>query len=111
MKAVKEKIRFALWLKPETMEKVRAASAQDDCGSLSEFIEKAVLAYLGYLSAGENTVFLPGAFLSTMKGIVAAIPVGAEDLVLSPKPPKRGRSIRLHPRPQPHQRRPPEQEV
>ena len=71
MKAVKDKIRFALWLKPETMEKVRAASAQDDCGSLSEFIEKAVLAYLGYLSAGENTVFLPGAFLSTMKGIVA----------------------------------------
>ena len=52
MKAVKEKIRFALWLKPETMEKVRTASAQDDCGSLSEFIEKAVLAYLGYLSAG-----------------------------------------------------------
>lgn len=48
MKAVKDKIRFALWLKPETMEKIRAASAQDDCGSLSEFIEKAVLAYLGY---------------------------------------------------------------
>ena len=71
MKAVKDKIRFALWLKPETMEKVRAASVQDDCGSLSEFIEKAVLAYLGYLSAGENTAFLPGAFLSTMKGIVA----------------------------------------
>ena len=71
MKAVKEKIRFALWLKPETMEKVRTASAQNDCGSLSEFIEKAVLAYLGYLSAGENTAFLPGAFLSTMKGIVA----------------------------------------
>ena len=45
MKAVKDKIRFALWLKPETMEKIRAASAQDDCGSLSEFIEKAVLAY------------------------------------------------------------------
>ena len=71
MKAVKEKIWFALWLKPETMEKIRTASAQDDCGSLSEFIEKAVLAYLGYLSAGENTAFLPGAFLSTMKGIVA----------------------------------------
>ena len=71
MKAVKDKIRFALRLKPETMEKVRTASAQDDCGSLSEFIEKAVLAYLGYLSAGENTAFLPGAFLSTMKGIVA----------------------------------------
>ncbi len=71
MKAVKDKIRFALWLKPDTMEKIRAASAQDDCGSLSEFIEKAVLVYLGYLSAGENATFLPGAFLSTMKGIVA----------------------------------------
>ena len=45
MKAVKDEIRFALWLKPETMEKVRAATAQDDCGSLSEFIEKSVLAY------------------------------------------------------------------
>ena len=71
MKAVKDKIRFALWRKPDTMEKIRAASAQDDCGSLSEFIEKAVLAYLDYLSAGENATFLPGAFLSTMKGIVA----------------------------------------
>ena len=40
-----------------------------------------------------------------------AIPVGAEDLVLSSKPPRRGRSIRLHPRPQPHQHRPPEQEA
>ena len=61
MKAVKEKIRFALWLKPETMEKIRTASAQDDCGSLSEFIEKAVLAYLGYLSVGQSqkTIFLP----------------------------------------------------
>ena len=38
MKAVKDKIRFALWLKSETMEKIRTASAQDDCGSLSEFI-------------------------------------------------------------------------
>ncbi len=61
MKAVKDKIRFALWLKPETMEKVRTASAQDDCGSLSEFIEKAVLAYLGYLSAGgEHRLFAGG---------------------------------------------------
>ena len=51
--------------------KSTGCSAQDDCGSLSEFIEKAVLAYLGYLSAGENTAFLPGAFLSTMRGIVA----------------------------------------
>ena len=38
MKAVKGKIRVALWLKPETMEKVRTASAQNACGSLSEFI-------------------------------------------------------------------------
>ena len=61
MKAVKDKIRFALWLKPETMEKVRTASAQDDCGSLSEFIEKAVLADLGYLSAvGEHRLFAGG---------------------------------------------------
>ena len=40
-----------------------------------------------------------------------AIHIGAEDLVLSPNPPKHGRSIRLHPRPQPHQHCSPEQEV
>ena len=55
----------------ETAAKIERWYQEDNCRSKNEFIEKAVLAYLGYLSAGENTAFLPGAFLSTMKGIVA----------------------------------------
>ena len=37
----------------------------------SEFIEKAVRFYLGYLSAGNDASLLPNAFLSNMKSIVA----------------------------------------
>lgn len=65
------KRKFALWLHPETLEQVDEAYQKDDCRSRSEFIEKAVRFYLGYLSAGNDTSLLPNAFLSNMKSIVA----------------------------------------
>ena len=42
-----------------------------NCRSQSEFIENAILFYLGYLTADKPKSFLPSMFLSTMKGIVA----------------------------------------
>ena len=67
----KEKRKFALWARPETLAKVKERYRADDCRSQSEFIEKAVLFYLGYLEAGEPGSYLPGMFLSTMKSITA----------------------------------------
>ena len=40
------KRKFALWIYPETLEKVENAYEKDNCRSQSEFIEKAVNFYL-----------------------------------------------------------------
>ena len=65
------KRKFALWLHPETLEQVDQVYKTDDCRSRSEFMEKAVRFYLGYLMAERDTSLLPNAFLSSMKSIVA----------------------------------------
>ena len=44
---------------------------QLDCISKSEFIEKAIQFYVSYLTAEDGGSYLPNAFLSTMKSIVA----------------------------------------
>ena len=46
MRGVKEKVKFPLWIRPDIMEQVRAAYAEDDCRSQSEYIEKAIKFYL-----------------------------------------------------------------
>ena len=71
MSDVKDKVKFPLWFYPETREYVRALYQDDGCRSQSEFIEKAIRFYVGYLTAGDNASFLPNAFLSSMKSIVA----------------------------------------
>ena len=66
-----DKRKFALWLHPETLELVDDAFQGDDCRSKSEFIEKAIRFYVGYLKAANDSSLLPNAFLSNMKSIVA----------------------------------------
>lgn len=65
------KRRFQFWVKPSTLELVCRYMEDDNCSSQSEFIEKAVLFYTGYLSAKENKTYLPNIVTSTLKGIVA----------------------------------------
>ena len=67
----KDKEKFALWVRPTTMQGVRENYREDNCRSQSEFIENAILFYLGYLTADKPKSFLPSMFLSTLKGIVA----------------------------------------
>jgi len=65
------KRRFQLWLKPSTLELADNTYGQDNCASKSEFIEKAIIFYAGYLSSEDNKHYLPGVITSTLKGIVA----------------------------------------
>ena len=65
------KRRFQLWLKPSTLELADKIYGQDNCASKSEFIEKAIIFYAGYLLSKDNKYYLPGAITSTLKGIVA----------------------------------------
>lgn len=49
------KKKFALWIHPSVLEQVGEAAPKDNCASQSEFIEKAVKFYLGYL-AGQDAL-------------------------------------------------------
>ena len=61
-------IKFALWLRPETLAKIEKLYRDDDCRSRSEFIEKAVLFYAGYLTADDGQEYFPNVIVSTVKG-------------------------------------------
>ena len=65
-----KKIKFPLWVTPKTMETVKEMYKGDDCRSQSEFIEKAIQAYVGYLRADNSPGMLPNYMVSTMKAIV-----------------------------------------
>ena len=66
----KDKQKFPLWAKPETLQSVKEIYQSDNCRSQSEYIEKAILFYIGYLTADRPKSYLPNMFLSTMKSIV-----------------------------------------
>lgn len=66
-----DKCKFPLWIRPETRDEVKKLYRAADCRSQSEFIEKAIRFYIGYITAENDESFLPNAFLSTMKSIVA----------------------------------------
>lgn len=65
------KKKFALWVHPETLEKINQVYREDNCQSKSEFIEKAIEFYYGYLTSDNYKAFLPNVVTSTLKSIVA----------------------------------------
>ena len=65
------KKKFALWMYPDTLEKIGEIYREDNCESRSEFIEKAVNFYIGYLTSGDKKSYLPSVVTSTLKSIVA----------------------------------------
>lgn len=65
------KRKFALWIKESSLDLVKKLYWEDNCSSQSEFIEKAILFYAGYLSNEDNKSYLPNVVTSTLKGIVA----------------------------------------
>ena len=72
---VRNKEKFALWAYPDTLEEVEAIYEQDNCRSKSEFIEKAIRFYLGYLKQEGNVDYLA----PRIKSIIEAVVYGAED--------------------------------
>lgn len=64
------KKKFALYMKPESFELVKDLYKKDDCRSQSEFIEKAVKFYSGYLNSNMAKDYLPNILVSTLNSIV-----------------------------------------
>ena len=65
------KRRFQSWLRPSTIKLMDRLYEDDNCSSKSEFIEKAIRFYAGYLSTQNAREYLPNVVISTLKSIVA----------------------------------------
>lgn len=65
---VKGKDKFALWLTSDAREMVDAHYRADNCVSRSEYIEKAIRFYTGYLNARDAGAYLPRVLADVMEG-------------------------------------------
>ena len=65
---VKGKEKFALWLTPECRQLVGDCYADDQCQSRSEYIEKAILFYTGFLYAEKADRYLPKVLQQILSG-------------------------------------------
>ena len=68
-----KKEKFALWLCPDTKEKVDYYYQKDNCSSRSEFIEKAVNFYTGYLETKQADRYLPQVLQQVLEGNFAVM--------------------------------------
>ena len=62
------KEKYAFWLTPETKKMIEINAPLSNCGSQSEFIEKAVRFYDGYMKAQSAGAFLPHAVADVLEG-------------------------------------------
>ena len=67
----REKIKFALRILPETQQIVKDFYPLDNCQNQSEFIEKAIHFYAGYVASRDGTEFLAPILVSALQGMVA----------------------------------------
>ena len=67
----REKIKFALRILPETQQIVKDFYPLDNCQNQSEFIEKAIHFYVGYVASKNATEFLAPVLVSALQGAVA----------------------------------------
>ena len=65
---VKGKQKATIWLTPSVKEQIEITFRTDNCRSQSEFIEKAVAFYLGYLSTKNAAAFLPEVLAAVLTG-------------------------------------------
>lgn len=61
------KVKFALWVYPQTMKDVEVHFKSDNCKSQSEFIEKAIRFYIGYLDEEKSVNYISPMITETVK--------------------------------------------
>lgn len=64
------KQKFALWAYPTILDEVEKAYEGDNCKSKSEFIEKAINFYLGFLKQEDNINYLAPRITSSVDAVV-----------------------------------------
>ena len=61
------KVKFPLWAYPETLKDVEVNYKNDNCKSQSEFIEKAIRFYIGYLDEEKSVNYISPMITETVK--------------------------------------------
>ncbi len=64
------KVKFALWVYPKTLKDVEVHYKGDNCKSLSEFIEKAISFYIGYLDEEKSVNYISPMITETVKATI-----------------------------------------
>ncbi len=64
----KNKKRTAVWMYPKTFEKMDILLKEDNCNNRSEFIEKALAFYMGYLVSNQTADYLSKILLGAIQG-------------------------------------------
>lgn len=62
------KKKTTLWIHPDLILRMDSWLEHDNCKSRSEFIDKALRFYMGYLSAGDTSDYLCSALVTTLRG-------------------------------------------
>lgn len=69
MSVTNGKVKFAAYLQPDTMARVKELYRKSGARTRSDFIEHAIQFYIGRLTADDDKSYLPNAFLSNMRAI------------------------------------------
>ena len=67
------KSKLTVYLAPETKTIVEECCERENCSSMSEFVEKAILFYNGYLHATYAEYYLPRVLASVLQGTLGAL--------------------------------------
>lgn len=67
------KDKYAFWLTPETKAEVARLYTEDNCASQSEFVEKALRFYCGYVRTRDDQCFLPSTLSDILEGTLGVM--------------------------------------
>ncbi len=57
-----------IWLRPSAISRMDGWLEADNCQSRSEFVDKALRFYMGYLGTEDNTTYISRAILTAIRG-------------------------------------------
>ena len=63
------KKKTTIWLYPEVIQRMDGWLEADNCASRSEFVDKAIRFYMGYLATEDTSEYLADGLLTTVRGV------------------------------------------
>ena len=65
-----EKKKYGFYLFPEVSDRIDASLAEDNCKNRSEFVEKALQFYMGYLGSPDSNLYMSRVLSSLINGVL-----------------------------------------